>query len=220
MDETPDYGTADHYLGEKGEEYFAWQGGPGDFGGRINTHKFRHLIRPSDTVIDFGCGGGFLLKNLTCSRRIGIEINPAARRVASGLGIECYAAVTDVPDGVADVIVSDHALEHVPFPIAALKQLRTKLKPGGVLSICVPHDNYWEDRHYDPKQSEPPSALVDARRPWEIRSPKPATRSLTSGTGRMPGRVAGRSPATGVSRSGCSTLSAPRMGWRAARGSK
>ena len=101
-------------------------------------------------MLDFGCGGGFLLKNLVCHRRIGVEVNPAARRATEGLGIECYATVAAVPDGVADVIVSDHALEHVPFPIGALQELRPKLKAGGRLSICVPHDNYWEDRRYDP----------------------------------------------------------------------
>ena len=145
----PDYGTSDHYLGEKGEAYFAWQRGAGDFGGRINAHKFDRLIKASDTVLDFGCGGGFLLRNLRCARRVGVEINPAARRAAIDNGIECYATIAEVPDGIADVIVSDHALEHVPYPIGALRELRSKLRDG-VLSLCVPHGNYREERRYDP----------------------------------------------------------------------
>jgi SAM-dependent methyltransferase len=147
----PSYGVADHYLGTKGEAYFAWQSGGGDFAGRINSHKFSHLVRPEHTVLDFGCGGGFLLRNLTCARRIGVEINPVAREFANGGPIECYAAVDEVPDGIADVIVSDHALEHVPFPIGALRELKPKLGARGVLAACVPHNNYWEDRRYDPK---------------------------------------------------------------------
>jgi len=55
-----------------------------------------------------------------------------------------------MPDGVADLIVSDHALEHVPFPIGALSELRPKLRSGGLIAICVPHANYWEERRYDP----------------------------------------------------------------------
>jgi SAM-dependent methyltransferase len=146
----PDYGASDHYLGEKGAEYFAWQRGSGMFGAKINSHKFAHWIRPTDTVIDFGCGGGFLLKTLECGERIGIEINPFAREHAASLGIKCFADASQVPDGVADVIVSDHALEHVPFPIGALRELRKKLKPTGQLALCVPINNWRHDRDYDP----------------------------------------------------------------------
>ncbi len=146
----PTYGVSDHYLGEKGEEYYSWQQGSGDFGGRINTHKFAHLVQPHHTVVDFGCGGGFLLRNLRCARRIGVEVNPVARRAAQANGVECVASVADLDDAVADLIVSDHALEHVPYPIGALQDLRSKLKPGALLAICVPHGNYREERRFDP----------------------------------------------------------------------
>jgi len=122
----------------------------GVFGARINAHKFRHHIRPEDTVLDFGCGGGFLLKHLNCARRIGVEINPVAREHAVSLGVAGYAEVSEVPDQVADVIVSDHALEHVPFPIGALRELRTKLKRGGLLALVVPIDNWRHQKRYDP----------------------------------------------------------------------
>ena len=147
---TPSYGTSSHYAGAKGEEYFSWQSAGGAFGALINAHKFRHLVQPSQVVVDFGCGGGFLLKTLDCARRIGIEINPAARAYATAAGIECHATTADVPDGVADLIVSDHALEHVPFPIGLLRELRAKLKPNGLLSICVPIDNWRHQRVVDP----------------------------------------------------------------------
>ena len=217
--DTPEYGVAYRYLGEKGEQYFAWQSGSGDFGGRINTHKFRHLISPADTVLDFGCGGGFLLKNLVCHRRIGVEVNPAARRATEGLGIECYATVAAVPDGVADVIVSDHALEHVPFPIGALQELRPKLKAGGRLSICVPHDNYWEDRRYDPNNQN------HHLHSWTCQTlgntlTEAGTRSSRSATERTHGPAAGRWPATVDCLSGCSTRSARYMDCRAERASR
>jgi hypothetical protein len=81
---------------------------------------------------------------------VGIEINPVAREAAASRGVECYADVQDVPDGIADVIVSNHALEHVPFPIGALRQLREKRKPRGILSLCVPIDNWRRGKRYDP----------------------------------------------------------------------
>jgi SAM-dependent methyltransferase len=147
---TPDYGASEHYLGERGAQYFAWQSAGGMFAAKINAHKFIHLVKPEFTVIDFGCGGGFLLKNLNCRRRIGIEINPSAREFALKSGIECYATTQEVPDGIADLVISDHVLEHVPFPIGALRELRKKIKPGGLLRLCVPINNWREDRVYDP----------------------------------------------------------------------
>jgi SAM-dependent methyltransferase len=147
----PDYGVADHYLGAKGEAYFGWQRGSGEFGGRINSHKFNHLVHPTDTVLDFGCGGGFLLRSLDCAERIGVEINPIARRFAADSGLVCYATIDEVPNRSVDLIVSDHALEHVPFPIMALRELRAKLRAGGLLAVCVPHGNYRAERGYDPE---------------------------------------------------------------------
>lgn len=146
----PSYGTSDHYTGEKGAEYFAWQSAGGEFGARINAHKFQHLIKPTDTVIDFGCGGGFLLNAIPCARRIGVEINPVAREYARAHGVECHGRTEDVADGLADIVVSDHALEHVPFPIGALQELRRKLKATGTLSICVPIDNWRRQRVFNP----------------------------------------------------------------------
>jgi 2-polyprenyl-3-methyl-5-hydroxy-6-metoxy-1,4-benzoquinol methylase len=146
----PTYGASDHYLGEKGEQYFGWQHRFGTVNGEINAHKVRHLIRPADTVVDFGCGGGDLLRALECSRRIGVEINPIARQRASELGVQCYADLAEVPDEVADVVISNHALEHVPCPIEALTQLKRKLKPGGILALSVPIDDWRTHKRYNP----------------------------------------------------------------------
>lgn len=126
--------AASHYD----DAYFAWQRRSGEFGGWANQTKFRGYVHASDVVIDFGCGGGFLLQNLNCARRIGVEINPAARTVAHQNGIEVYATAAEVPDGVADVILTDNALEHTHHPLDELKALYAKLKPGGRIVAVVP----------------------------------------------------------------------------------
>lgn len=146
----PTYGASDRYLGQKGEEYFTRQARLGALNGQIEAHKFRHLIRPIDTVVDFGCGSGHLLRALDCSRRIGVEINPIARQYCIELGIECYEDLGDVSDEVADVAISNHALEHIPYPIEALRLLRCKLKQNGILAICVPIDDWRVHKLYDP----------------------------------------------------------------------
>src|SRR6516225_1105943 len=125
----PEYGASDHYLGTKGERYFAWQNSRAHIGGQIEALKFRSYVQSSDCILDFGCAAGFTLKHLHCRRSIGVEVNPAARIEAARNGVEVYATIAEVPDGIADVVISNHTLEHVPFPVEALREVRTKLKP-------------------------------------------------------------------------------------------
>ena len=104
------------------EEYFAWQKEIGEFGGKANLFKFGRYFDSTDDILDFGCGGGYLLDNITTSgKKIGIEINPAARREAERKGIECYPDFTQIEDNSMDVIISNHALEHVSDPWNVIK---------------------------------------------------------------------------------------------------
>jgi len=101
--------------------------------------KFTPYINATDNVIDFGAGGGYLLKNIKCSKKIGIEINDFARDLASKQGITLYKVIDEVDDNWADVIISNHALEHVENPLETLRSLKSKLKIGGKIIIVVPH---------------------------------------------------------------------------------
>lgn len=148
---SPSYGASRHYLAEDGATYFAWQNSASLFRGKINAHKFAQYVRPTDTVLDFGCGGGGLLANLNCRRKIGIEINPNAKKELDALAIENHTTLTDVGAETADVVISDHALEHVPGPIAALREMRRVIRPDGILAACVPIDNW---RHYNQYERE------------------------------------------------------------------
>ena len=123
------------------QKYFDWQHSIGEFGGKANLFKFRDFIRPTDSVIDFGCGGGFLLKNIeTSGLKYGVEINPAARAMAAKNGIECYSSLDEIPDHSVDIIISNHALEHVPDPAGILLKMKSKVKNGGRVVIVVPHE--------------------------------------------------------------------------------
>jgi SAM-dependent methyltransferase len=114
----------------------------GEFGGMANKFKFQDDIKADDTVLDFGCGGGFLLKNISCKHKIGIEINEVARKHCLSLGIECYDSLDKVKDESIDVVISNHCLEHVENPFAAISQLYKKIKPGGKIIIVIPLDSY------------------------------------------------------------------------------
>jgi len=100
--------------------------------------KFQPLVSPNDTVIDFGCGGGYLLKRLMCAKKVGVEVNPSAAAVARENGVEVYEKIDDVPNDYVDVAISNNALEHTLQPLAELRELRTKIRPGGRIIFVVP----------------------------------------------------------------------------------
>ena len=129
--------VSEHYD----DRYFAWQASVGEFGGWANQTKFIDFVREEDEVLDFGCGGGFLLKSLQCKTRAGVEVNPAAAATARENGLEVYSRVEDVPDESVDVIVSNNALEHTLHPFAELKGLYAKLRAGGKIVFVVPCEN-------------------------------------------------------------------------------
>ncbi len=120
--------------------YFEWQKIIGEFGGIVNLNKFTPFITVNDAVLDFGCGGGYLLKNIQCKQKIGIEINPVARKYAEELGLTVYENVSDTPDEYANVVISNHALEHVDNPLITLRDLYQKIKINGKLVFVIPYD--------------------------------------------------------------------------------
>ncbi|AUD04273.1 class I SAM-dependent methyltransferase [Spirosoma pollinicola] len=120
--------------------YFDYQREMGVFGGWANGPFFQPYIKPSDKVIDFGCGGGYLLKQLTCGEKMGIEINDQARLVATHNGIQTVSSAHDIADNWADVIISSHALEHTSRPLDEITLLKDKLRPGGLIVFIVPSE--------------------------------------------------------------------------------
>jgi SAM-dependent methyltransferase len=140
---------ADHYD----SEYWKYQRPIGEIGGELNLWKFEPYVRPTDVVLDFGCGGGFLINRLRCRQRIGVEPSTVARAHAASLGLTVYASTAGVPDETADVVISNHALEHVEHPLEELRALRRVLKPGGRLVLVVPIDDWRSQRA--PLQEDP-----------------------------------------------------------------
>ena len=118
--------------------YFDWQASIGEFGGWANAPKFAGYIRPEDAVLDFGCSGGWLLKNLECRRRMGIEVIPEAVQVARQNGLEVFPETAQAPDRAADVLISNHVLEHTLDPLRELQALRSKVRAGGKAVFVVP----------------------------------------------------------------------------------
>jgi SAM-dependent methyltransferase len=115
----------------------------------INAKKFRGFNFRDSVVLDFGAGTGNLLHNIDAKRKIAVEINQDAHELIIKRGIVAYSQLEEIPSGTIDFVISHHALEHVPFPIQALREIHRTLKPGGLLILVVPIDDWRNQKSYD-----------------------------------------------------------------------
>jgi 2-polyprenyl-3-methyl-5-hydroxy-6-metoxy-1,4-benzoquinol methylase len=105
-------------------------------------------IRPSNKILDYGAGDGYMLLRI-CeggAEACGFEPDPslAAEAIARLQGhqeaIHIVHDVQELPDGCFDRICCLEVLEHLPHRILieALSQMRRLLKPGGFCVVSVP----------------------------------------------------------------------------------
>ncbi|MEX2598844.1 MAG: methyltransferase domain-containing protein, partial [Dehalococcoidia bacterium] len=127
-------------IPEEAIESFAGTGNPFSLG----------QLQPGEHVVDMGSGAGF--DSLIAAKMVGpsgqvtgVDMTPAmlgkARRAAADAGLanvtfaEGYAESLPVPDGWADVVISNGVLNLVPDKPAALREMARVLRPGGRLQI-------------------------------------------------------------------------------------
>jgi SAM-dependent methyltransferase len=102
-------------------------------------------------LLDIGCGdGNFLLRAAKEGWQVvGVETNPNLA-LAAGLNVKKY--LSEVHSlGLFDCITLWHSLEHMPYPKKVLEEIRTLLKPNGLLVIAVPNAKGWQARFFGKK---------------------------------------------------------------------
>ncbi len=144
----PTYGSSSHYIGSEGIAYLKWQNSQGAVNGRINARKFRGIQFNEKIVLDFGAGAGNLLENINAKKKIAVEINAAAREILFEKGIESRMSVEEIDSSSVDIVISHHSLEHVPYPIQALREILRVMKPGGELHLWLPIDDWRVQKKY------------------------------------------------------------------------
>jgi SAM-dependent methyltransferase len=134
--------VSDHYKAGRGEAYQA-SFSKAEFYRRYQVELyFRPHVTPADTVLDFGCNDGLFLSCLPVARRIGVEVNPAARARCVSADIELHEDISTVPGEAVDVAISNHCLEHTLAPFETIRQIHRVLKPGGKLVLVLPFDDW------------------------------------------------------------------------------
>ena len=124
------------------DAYFGRQKADALFGGQAELKKFCPFIKPTDSVVDFGCGGGFLLAKPICANGIGVDVNPAAQRSCREQGLAVTSDLSQIEDCWADAVISNHALEHTTDPDEKVLQVHRILKPGGTVVFVVPCERH------------------------------------------------------------------------------
>ena len=134
------------------KKYFDWQRKAGKYGAEQDRWMYEEYVRPEDEVLDFGCGGGYMLQKLACKRKVGVDINKEARLEAKKKGLEVFPTIEKIPVTTTfDVIISHHTLEHVADPVVILRKLKTRLRKNGIFIVVVPIDEWRVEQKYDPK---------------------------------------------------------------------
>ena len=133
-----------------GREYYAERGMDDGAFGHANARAVdlaESVGRPVRRVLDFGAGEGHLVATFRSLGLVadGVEPSTAGRHEARNrYGIELGQALPPATADRYDLIVLQHALEHVVDPIAVLRELAERLEPHGLLFIEVPNASSFE----------------------------------------------------------------------------
>jgi SAM-dependent methyltransferase len=119
------------------------------------SQRFQRYLRPTDAVLDLGCGYGEFINQIRCGSKFAMDLNPdAPNRVAPD--VECLlqdcAAVWPLPDNSLDVVFTSNFFEHLPDKPAlgrTLDQALRCLKPAGRLIAMGPNIKYLPGTYWD-----------------------------------------------------------------------
>ena len=134
--------SANDYTGQSGAKYHEQRIlSRSDAVQNLRVRVFEGISSSTDCILDFGCGTGGIVSRLAAQRRMGVEVNESAGDEARNRGIEVFGSIDEVPDFVADVVISNHALEHVEDPARILRGILRVLKPGGRIRVVLPGES-------------------------------------------------------------------------------
>jgi len=115
---------------------------------------FQAKVAPSHTVLELGAGYGHFINNIKAARRIALEQWDGFPGYLQP-GIEFHVGAVDdlqfLADNSLDFVFASNLFEHVTQEdfASVLKQLRTKLRPGGTLNLLQPNYRFAYREYFD-----------------------------------------------------------------------
>jgi len=116
---------------------------------------FTRWVRPTDTVIDLAAGYCEFINNISCGKKIALDINPDTADFKNDdveLILNDCTNMVDVQSNSIDVVFTSSFFEHLPSKDVLLKTLMEcyrVLRPGGRLMILMPNIRYCYDVYWD-----------------------------------------------------------------------
>jgi SAM-dependent methyltransferase len=103
-----------------------------DASGRLDAERVMKYVKPTDYVMDYGCGNGRVLKHIP-NRKIGIDAVPQLAQAAGGL-------TPDMFHDKVDVVYSISVFIHNSYESGAniIRWLYDHVNEGGLLLLQIP----------------------------------------------------------------------------------
>ena len=133
----------------QGNPFMMHKQGTAQAAARLNAFKFKPYTSPGDRVLEFGCSGGWLLKELTAAERVGIEPDRKAQEVCRWNGIEVVDSAAQLGSRKFNRVISNHYLEHLPHPTEELRGLRAVMDKDALLVLVVPIDDWRTQKDWE-----------------------------------------------------------------------
>lgn len=147
QDKTFDYGGSD------GAAYHEGRKVPGiaeNWIAKVRSEKIQPFIKPTDSVLEYGVGFGWNLRQLLCFRKVGFDVAAGLKNASEAHRIAFVDDVDLIPTESFDVVLCHHTLEHLKDPAEALRTILRVLKPEGSLLLFVPFEKERKYRKYNP----------------------------------------------------------------------
>ncbi len=146
---TAHYQQAGYFTGECEQGYLNYA----DMKKALLPHFQRRLhiiesqVPQRGRLLDFGCAAGYFLEVAQQHgwHVSGVELSQdMARNAEQLLHVPISSSLEAAPDRDLDAITLWEVIEHLPDPIATLRQLLDRLRPGGMLMLSTPNTGHWQ----------------------------------------------------------------------------
>jgi SAM-dependent methyltransferase len=130
-------------------------------------NRLSHIVQsinPCKTMVDLGCGTGFLeeLAPASLTRIIGVDATEAMVNILRKKNLPKVEILiesvenTSLPDSIADVVTGYSVLDHFESPRAVFVETARLLRPGGIFYMdLIPNGDFWNElRNVSPNLSE------------------------------------------------------------------